>query len=332
MHNGYCFIFTKYTNITFLAVTTKNVNAMMTLTFLNHLKNILIEYFKTLEAESIKDNFIMIYELFDEIMDNGYPQTTEIKMLKKMIKTEHHELVRTNNRQQRRNEKAMMDATRKKHPWRPGTYKYSRNECYLDVIEKVNMLVSSSGQVIKSEVQGALQMKCHLSGTPDLILGLNDKKFFDMSGRTTRRRTVDIEDIKFHQCVALGRFENERTITFVPPDGQFNLITYRMESAYKPLFTVNVQHTKQSETRLEFTVKAKSHFRDRIVATFVEFYIPVPADSQNIKSKSTSGAIKYEPDKGCVKWRLKQLYGKKEVKMVCSLQMPVIKSGKNRIS
>lgn len=41
-------------------------------------------------------------------------------------------------------------------------------------------------------------MKCHLSGMPDLILGLNDKKFFDMTGRNTRRRVVDIEDIKFH--------------------------------------------------------------------------------------------------------------------------------------
>ena len=38
MHGGFCFIFTKHTNITFLAVTTKNVNAMMTLTFLNHIK------------------------------------------------------------------------------------------------------------------------------------------------------------------------------------------------------------------------------------------------------------------------------------------------------
>ena len=140
-----------------------------------------------------------------------------------------------------------------------------------------------------------------------------------MTGRNTRRRVVDIEDIKFHQCVRLGRFENERTITFIPPDGNFDLITYRMKAADKPLFTIDITHTKKSETRLEFTVKAKSHYRDRIVATFVEFYIPVPSDSQNIKSKGTNGAIKYEPDKECIKWRLKQLYGKKEVKMVCSL-------------
>jgi hypothetical protein len=39
------------------------------------------EYFKELEEESIRDNFVIIYELFDEIMDFGYPQTTETKIL-----------------------------------------------------------------------------------------------------------------------------------------------------------------------------------------------------------------------------------------------------------
>ena len=40
------------------------------------------EYFKELEEESIRDNFVLVYELLDEIMDFGYPQTTESKILK----------------------------------------------------------------------------------------------------------------------------------------------------------------------------------------------------------------------------------------------------------
>ena len=32
------------------------------------------EYFKELEEESIRDNFVVIYELLDELMDFGYPQ------------------------------------------------------------------------------------------------------------------------------------------------------------------------------------------------------------------------------------------------------------------
>jgi AP-1 complex subunit mu len=42
---------------------------------------VLVEYFKELEEESIRDNFVIIYELLDEVMDFGYPQTTESKIL-----------------------------------------------------------------------------------------------------------------------------------------------------------------------------------------------------------------------------------------------------------
>lgn len=38
------------------------------------------EYFKELEEESIRDNFVIIYELLDELMDFG-SQTTDSKIL-----------------------------------------------------------------------------------------------------------------------------------------------------------------------------------------------------------------------------------------------------------
>lgn len=39
------------------------------------------EYFKELEEESIQDNFVVVYELLDELMDFGFPQTTDSKIL-----------------------------------------------------------------------------------------------------------------------------------------------------------------------------------------------------------------------------------------------------------
>ena len=53
-----------------------------TLTDLLHLYfQVMIEYFKELEEESIRDNFVVIYELLDELLDFGYPQTTDSKIL-----------------------------------------------------------------------------------------------------------------------------------------------------------------------------------------------------------------------------------------------------------
>lgn len=38
--------------------------------------------------------------------------------------------------------------------------------------------------------------------------------------------TVEIDDCQFHQCVKLGKFDSDRTISFIPPDGEFELMRY----------------------------------------------------------------------------------------------------------
>jgi hypothetical protein len=53
--------------------------------------------------------------------------------------------------------------------------KYRKNEVFLDVVESVNLLVSASGNVLRSEIVGAIKMRVYLSGMPELRLGLNDK-------------------------------------------------------------------------------------------------------------------------------------------------------------
>lgn len=67
--------------------------------------------------------------------------------------------------------------------WRPDNIKYNKNEVFLDVIEKLNILVSSNGTVLRSEVLGAVKMRVSLTGMPELKLGLNDKTLFEMTGK-----------------------------------------------------------------------------------------------------------------------------------------------------
>ena len=181
----------------------------------------MVEYFKELEEESIRDNFVIIYELLDEMMDFGYPQTTETKILQEYITQESHKL-----EVQARPPIAVTNAV----SWRSEGIMYRKNEVFLDVIESVNLLVNSNGNVLRSEILGAIKMKCYLSGMPELRLGLNDKVMFESTGRTSRGKSIEMEDVKFHQCVRLSRFENDRTISFIPPDGEFELMSYRLNS------------------------------------------------------------------------------------------------------
>jgi hypothetical protein len=126
---------------------------------------------------------------------------------------------------------------------------------FLDVVESLNLLVSSTGNVLRSEILGAVKMKCYLSGMPELRLGLNDKVMFEATGRNTRGKAVEMEDVKFHQCVRLSRFESDRTISFIPPDGEFELMSYRLNTQVKPLIWVECIVESHSGSRIEYMLK-----------------------------------------------------------------------------
>lgn len=121
----------------------------------------------------------------------------------------------------------------------------------------MTLQVNAAGNVVRSEILGSVKMKCYLSGMPELRLGLNDKVMFESTGRTSRGKAIEMEDVKFHQCVRLSRFENDRTISFIPPDGEFELMSYRLNTAVKPLIWAEAQIESHSGSRVEYMVKVR---------------------------------------------------------------------------
>lgn len=330
VHNDLVFFHVAHENIRLVALAARDANALMVFAFLESLKALLIECLGVLETDPVRENAILIYELLDEVMDNGFPQTTDSKILKSYI-TSKANIFRDGKKRRAKKEAEIVQGMTGPIPWRSGVYRYSKNEVYLDTIERVNMVITASGQVLKSEVEGVLHMKCHLSGMPELLLGLNDKRFFEVNQAQSglpaaSRKNVEIQDIKFHQCVRLARFENDRTISFVPPDGEFDLINYRMECAFKPLFGLEITFEKQTERHIHFFVKAKTNYKARVSANFVDFWVPLPPDAQNVTAKASQGTAKYLPENGVLSWKTLSLAGKKELSLEVRLEVPSLSS------
>lgn len=103
-----------------------------------------------------------------------------------------------------------------------------------------------------------------------------------------------MEDVKFHQCVRLARFENDRTISFIPPDGEFELMSYRLSTPVKPLIWVEAAVENHRGSRVEYMVKIKGQFKRRSTANNVEIYVPVPddADSPKFRVRALVGLTK----------------------------------------
>uniref|UniRef100_A0A674BFU2 AP-1 complex subunit mu-1 n=1 Tax=Salmo trutta TaxID=8032 RepID=A0A674BFU2_SALTR len=280
-HGGVRFMWIKHNNLYLVATSKKNACVSLVFSFLYKIIQVFSEYFKELEEESIRDNFVIIYELMDELMDFGYPQTTDSKILQEYITQEGHKLDTGGPRPPATVTNAVS--------WRSEGIKYRKNEVFLDVIESVNLLVSANGNVLRSEIVGSIKMRVFLSGMPELRLGLNDKVLFENTGRG-KSKSVELEDTKFHQCVRLSRFENDRTISFIPPDGEFELMSYRLNTHVKPLIWIESVIEKHSHSRIEYMIKAKSQFKRRSTANNVEIHIPVPTDADSPKFKTTVGS------------------------------------------
>lgn len=146
---------------------------------------------------------------------------------------------------------------------------------------------------------------------PELKLGLNDRVLFETTGRAARSagasssKTVDLEDVKFHQCVRLAKFESDRTISFIPPDGEFELMSYRMTpQSSKPPIWVECIIERWSSSRIEYLIKARSQLKKRTNANAVEVIIPVPEDADTPKFKTTVGTATYEPERGAIIWTI----------------------------
>ncbi|XP_048473771.1 AP-1 complex subunit mu-1 [Rhincodon typus] len=316
-HGNVHFLWIKHSNLYLVATTTKNANASLVYAFLYKIIQVFTEYFKELEEESIRDNFVIIYELLDEVMDFGFPQTTDSKILQEYITQQGHKLEVAAPRPPATVTNAVS--------WRSEGIKYKKNEVFIDVIEGVNVLVSANGNVLRSEIVGSVKLRVFLSGMPELRLGLNDKVLFELTGRG-KSKSVEMEDVKFHQCVRLSRFENDRTISFIPPDGDFELMSYRLNIHVKPLIWIESVIEKFSHSRVEYLIKARSQFKKQSVANNVEIVIPVPSDADSPKFKTTMGSAKWVPENNTVVWTIKSLPGGKEYLMRAHFGLPSVES------
>lgn len=317
---GNSYVYCQHNNLYLCAVTCRNSNIALITAYLFQLAAVFKDYFGILEEESIRDNFVIIYELLDETMDHGMPQFLDSTVLRSFI-------TQKGNRMSADASSKPPVALTNAVSWRAEGIKHKKNEIFLDVVEKLNLLVAANGSVLHSEIQGAVKMKSFLSGMPELKLGLNDKLMFEATGKSNQAKagkSVELEDIKFHQCVRLARFENDRTISFIPPDGEFDLMTYRLNTQVKPLIWVEAVVEPHKGSRIEYMIKTRSQFKSKSVANNVEIIIPVPPDVDSPSFKSSVGNVTYLPDKDSIVWKIKQYHGGREYLMRAHFGLPSV--------
>ncbi|KRY09862.1 AP-2 complex subunit mu, partial [Trichinella patagoniensis] len=318
------FFHIKRGNIWMCAVSKQNINAATVFEFLTKFANTMQSYFGKLNEENVKNNFVLIYELLDEVLDYGYPQNTDPGVLKTFITQQG---IRSATKEEQTQITSQVTG---QIGWRREGIKYRRNELFLDVVEHVNLLMSQQGQVLSSHVAGKVMMKSYLSGMPDCKFGINDKLTMDTRSKqaiedTTKnsnmRQSVVIDDCQFHQCVKLSKFETEHVISFIPPDGEFELMRYRTTKDIQLPFRVIPLVREVGRTKMEVKVVVKSTFKPILLAQKIEVRIPTPLNTAGVQLMVMKGKAKYKASENAIVWKMKRMGGMKESQISAEIDL-----------
>ena len=293
------YVWVKKSGLMFACNSRFNCSPSMTLELLNRVVKVFKDYCGVLSEEAIRKNFILIYELLDEVIDFGYPQGTSTENLKAFVY----------------NEPVLVDAQKTRVPslsakttpstsvHKPiaggkssvmGGARSDKNEIFVDILERLTMLFSPSGAVVNSTIDGCIQMKSYLSGNPELRLALNADL---VVGKGGAYGAVVLDDCNFHECVRLDDFESSRLLSFLPPEGEFVVLNYRCTGDFRAPFRVLPQIEESSPFTIDVVVLVRAEIPETNYGANVVITVPCPRTTAGAScSPPSGGAIGHSAD------------------------------------
>ena len=299
----------------FVAATTrKNISPSYVLELLHRVARVIKDYCGVMNEDALRKNSILTYELLDELLDYGYAQSTSTESLKvhvfnepatpledgaggksaKFMKPRGYGVFSS----------AIAAATGTGGGGEPGIIKRdavqrsvlatgrekggsgggARNEIFVDVVEKLNVTFNPSGHLLTSEVNGSIQIRNFLHGTPqirlalpeDLAIGGRDLSPYGGDYSFSGAGAVLLDDCNFHESADLKDFDTDRTIILTPPEGEFSLMNYRSANDFNPPFKVTTLIDETSNFKVGVTLKIKADFPAKHTCTGLVVKFPVP--------------------------------------------------------
>lgn len=272
--------------IVFLACSQVEMPPLMAIEFLCRAADVLSDYLGGVNEDLIKDNFVIVYELLDEMIDNGFPLTTELNILREMIAAPNivNKVLSVVTGSSSNVSGTLPGATATCVPWRTAELKHASNEVYVELVEEMDAIINRDGNLVKCEVYGEVQVNSHLSGIPDLTLSLANPNI--------------LNDVRFHPSVRFRPWESHQILSFVPPDGEFKLMSYRVKKLRSIPIYVKPQLTSDGGTcRVSVLVGVRHDPGKPIDSITVLFQLPPCVASSDLTVNH--GTVNVLADKTC---------------------------------
>ena len=309
----------------FLVATARDAGASPALMveFLLRIAKCMKDYCGRLNEDVLRTNFVLFYELLDELVDFGYPQNSSTEQLKRYVLTEPTLPPRMAKRAVMSGAgmadglsvprvKSVMDIRRDPK---------GRDEVFVDIVESISITFSAAGAVTASQVNGCIQMRSFLKSNPDIRIALNEN--LQVAGRDQGGYGggygggggvgVALDDCNFSEVVRLEAFDSDRTMAMTPLDGEFVVMNYRTTRDYAPPFRVTTGIEEIGPNKVELLVKVRADFPPKNSSSGFVLLCPVPKSVLGVHfdlgKKAQGQSVDHSPSQHHIRWVFQKIKG-----------------------
>lgn len=323
---GKYIIHIKCNGLYFICSASQDEPPFAALELLERLSGLVKDFCGIISEEAIVQNTALVYELLDEIMDYGIVLTTSTRSLKPYIQTEpvpvkadrqiegilgiapglfgsDFQIAPSNSPDK--------PLALSQHSQALGSQK---NEVYLDIIERITVLVSSNGSVIQSELNGTVHLRSFLIGNPELVIGLSEDLMIGRGSPVSSGPGVRLDHVQFHPAISLAEFEQQRVLRTQSQEGETTLMKYGISNhlSNNLPFQVEASMTEITEKQIvEVELHITCHVDQRHHAVNVKLNLPLPKATKDVSPSlpSQTHTMEYKRGDRSAVWCIKKMMG-----------------------
>uniref|UniRef100_A0AAR2LDT5 AP-4 complex subunit mu-1 n=1 Tax=Pygocentrus nattereri TaxID=42514 RepID=A0AAR2LDT5_PYGNA len=336
-HKDLNFIHVRQGGLYWVASTKTNASPFTVIEFLNRLAALTKDYCGSLCEKSVRMNFALIYELLDEMVDYGYIQTTSTDILKNFIQTEAvtskpFSLFDLSNvglfgaETQQSKVAPSTAATRPimSHRSEQG----GKNEIFVDVVERLSVVIGSNGVLMKADVEGEIRVKCYLPTCSEMRIGLNEEFSIGRSQLRGYGTAVRVDECSFHQAVKLDEFDTYRILKVCPSQGEQTLMQYQLSDELPCAPPFRLFPTVEKDYGSRYTDCDLPHTQKSSTALNVSVTVPVPKGSLSLSQELSSPdqTAELQLKNKAILWSIPRFPGGAQLSALFKVEVPSLSS------
>lgn len=333
-HDDRHFIHIRHSGLYLVATTSENISPFTLLELLSRLATLLGDYCGSLGEATISRNVALVYELLDEVLDYGYIQTTSTEMLRNFIQTEAvvskpfslFDLSSVGLFGAETQQSKVAPSSAASRPVLSSRSDQSqKNEVFLDVVERLSVLIASNGSLLKVDVQGEIRLKSFLPSGCEMRIGLTEEFCVGKSELRGYGPGIRVDEVSFHSSVHLDEFESHRILRLQPPQGELTVMRYQLSddlSSPLPFRLFPSVQWDRGSGRLQVYLKLRCDLPPKSQALNVRLHLPLPRGVVSLSQELSSPEQKVELREGALHWDLPRVQGGSQLSGLFQMDIP----------